>query len=462
MSKISTALTQLRTDRGEFMASIVSHFFRWLPDATYLKLLYRFKMGHRLDLHNPKTFTEKLQWLKLYNRKPEYTTMVDKYAVKEYVAGIIGEQYIIPTLGVWDKPEQIDWDSLPDKFVLKTTHGGGGGGVVICRDKATFDRQAAISRLNQSLSSDIYRGLREWPYKDVPKRIIAEQFMAPVKACAPKDLPDYKFFCFNGEPRYCQVIRDRHSKETIDFYDMDWAHQEFVGLNPVARNDLNPIIRNGLTPVARPENLEEMAEICRKLAKDEPFVRVDLYVIDNKKYFGELTFYPASGMGVFTPEEWNGRLGDLLTLPNAIGGGKYLITDEQITDLAKSSDLLDYKFFCFDGEPRFLYVSDSPSHSLAFLNTDWTRADFGRDDYHPLDNLPDKPENLEEMLGLARQLSAGKPHVRVDLYNLDKNIYFGELTLYTGSGFIPFNPKEYDGRLGDLLTLPNAMGGVNT
>lgn len=320
MKKIKTAIRLVKNDRGEFMASIVSHFFRWLPDATYLKLLYRFKMRHRLDLQNPKTFTEKLQWLKLYNRKPEYTTMVDKYAVKEYVAGIIGEQYIIPTLGVWDKPEQIDWDSLPDKFVLKTTHGGGGGGVVICRDKATFDRQAAISRLKQSLASDIYRGLREWPYKNVPKRIIAEKFMAPVKASAPKDLPDYKFFCFNGEPRYCQVIRDRHSKETIDFYDMDWTHQEFVGLNPVARNGLNPIIRNGLTPVARPENLEEMAEICRKLAKDEPFVRVDLYVIDNKKYFGELTFYPASGMGVFTPEEWNGRLGDLLTLPNAVGG----------------------------------------------------------------------------------------------------------------------------------------------
>ena len=312
MSKISIAIEQLRTDRGEFMASIVSNFLRWLPDTPYLKLLYRFKMGHRLDLKNPQTFTEKLQWLKLYNRKPEYTKMVDKYAVKEYVANIIGDEYIIPTLGVWDKPEDIDWDSLPNQFVLKTTHGGGGGGVVICKDKTTFDKTTAISKLKESMASDIYSGLREWPYKNVPKRIIAEKFMAPEKSPAPKDLPDYKFFCFNGEPKYCQVIRDRHTKETIDFYDMDWNHMPFVGLNPVARN--------GLTPVARPGNLDEMKEICRKLADSKSFVRVDLYVIDDKSYFGELTLYPASGMGAFTPSEWNGKLGDLLALPNAMRG----------------------------------------------------------------------------------------------------------------------------------------------
>ena len=294
------------------MASIISNFFRWLPDATYLKLLYRFKMGHRLNLKNPQTFTEKLQWLKLYNRKPEYTKMVDKYAVKEYVANIIGDEYIIPTLGVWDKPEDIDWDSLPNQFVLKTTHGGGGGGVVICKDKTTFDKTTAISKLKESMASDIYSGLREWPYKNVPKRIIAEKFMAPEKSPAPKDLPDYKFFCFNGEPKYCQVIRDRHTKETIDFYDMDWNHMPFVGLNPVARN--------GLTPVARPGNLDEMKEICRKLADSKSFVRVDLYVIDDKSYFGELTLCPASGMGAFTPSEWNGKLGDLLALPNAMRG----------------------------------------------------------------------------------------------------------------------------------------------
>lgn len=313
MPSIKRAINYLLHNRTQFMDSCIKNLGFMIPDKLYLSLRYRCLMGSWINWEKPQTFTEKLQWLKLYNRKPEYTTMVDKYAVKQYVANIIGEEYIIPTLGVWDRFDDIDFNSLPNQFVLKTTHGGGGGGVVICRDKTTFNKEAASTKLNQSLNSDIHSGLREWPYKNVPKRIIAEKFMAPEKSVAPKDLPDYKFFCFNGEPKYCQVIRDRHTKETIDFYNMEWNHQEFVGLNPVACN--------GLTPVARPENLDEMKDICRKLAKDIPFVRVDLYVIDDKKYFGELTFYPASGMGVFTPEEWNRKLGDLLTLPNAIGGG---------------------------------------------------------------------------------------------------------------------------------------------
>ena len=166
MSKIQSALQMLKSDRSTFMAAIIQNFFGWLPDKTYLQLLYRFKMGHRLDLNHPKTFTEKIQWLKLYNRRPEYTLMVDKYAVKKYVADIIGEKYIIPTLGVWDKPEDIDWDALPNEFVLKTTHGGGSGGVVICKDKKTFDRNKAILTLRDSMNSDIYRSLREWPYYD--------------------------------------------------------------------------------------------------------------------------------------------------------------------------------------------------------------------------------------------------------------------------------------------------------
>ena len=323
MASIKKSFDYLLHNPAKFCDSIVIRFFRWLPDKLYLSLRYRFTMGHWIDWKNPKTFTEKIQWLKIYNRKPEYTTMVDKYAVKQYVADRIGEEYVIPTLGVWNKPEDIDWNSLPNQFVLKTTHGGGGGGVVICKDKSTFDKRAAISKLNESLASDIYSNLREWPYKNVPRRIIAEKFMASQKSAAPKDLPDYKFFCFNGEPKYCQVIRDRHTEETIDFYDMDWKHQEFVGLNPVARNGLTPVARNGLTPVARPEHLDDMAKICRKLAAEIPFVRVDLYVIDDKEYFGELTFYPASGFGVFTPEEWTKNFGSMLKLPNvnSDGGG---------------------------------------------------------------------------------------------------------------------------------------------
>ena len=308
MSKIQSALQMLKSDRSTFMAAIIQNFFGWLPDKTYLQLLYRFKMGHRLDLNHPKTFTEKIQWLKLYNRRPEYTLMVDKYAVKKYVADIIGEKYIIPTLGVWDKPEDIDWDALPNEFVLKTTHGGGSGGVVICKDKKTFDRNKAILTLRDSMNSDIYRSLREWPYKDVKKRVLAEKYMAPKDMVNNPiyDLSDYKLFCFNGEPKYCQVIRDRHSKESIDFYDMNWRHQEFVGLNPIASN--------GINPVPRPLLLDDMICICHKLSENMKFVRIDMYVIDNRIYFGEITFYPASGMGLFNPDKWNEELGNLISL----------------------------------------------------------------------------------------------------------------------------------------------------
>lgn len=298
----------LKSDRSTFMAAIIQNFFGWLPDKTYLQLLYRFKMGHRLDLNHPKTFTEKIQWLKLYNRRPEYTLMVDKYAVKKYVADIIGEKYIIPTLGVWNKPEDIDWDALPNEFVLKTTHGGGSGGVVICKDKKTFDRNKAILTLRDSMDSDIYRSLREWPYKDVKRRVLAEKYMVPKDMINNPiyDLSDYKFFCFNGEPKYCQVIRNRHSKESIDFYDMNWRHQEFVGLNPIASN--------GINPVPRPLLLDEMICICHKLSENLKFVRIDMYVIDNRIYFGEITFYPASGIGFFSPDKWNVELGNLISL----------------------------------------------------------------------------------------------------------------------------------------------------
>jgi len=281
------------------------------PDKLFLELKFRLMMGQKLDLKNPKTFNEKLQWLKLYNRKPEYTTMVDKYAVKQYVADKIGEEYIIPTLGVWDKPEDIDWDFLPNQFVLKTTHGGGGCGVVICKDKSTFDITNAIKQLKKSLKQDIFLSLREWPYKNVPKRIIAETYIkSSLQQSCSEDLTDYKFFCFDGYPKYCQVIRDRRSMETIDFYDMEWNHMPFIGINPVYGNGF----RNGIHPVHKPEYLMEMINVCKIISKDTSFSRIDLYFIDNKIYFGEITFFPAGGIGKFTPDIWDYKLGDLLVL----------------------------------------------------------------------------------------------------------------------------------------------------
>ena len=281
-----------------------------LPDKFFLSCMMRVRCGYWPNWKNPHTFNEKLQWLKLYYRRPEYTTMVDKYAVKDYVARIIGEKYIIPTLGVWDKPEDIDWESLPDRFVLKTTHGGGSTGVVICKDKTSFDKGKAIDKLNKSLKQDIYRTLKEWPYKNVPRRILAEQYIEPLPET--QDLPDFKWYCFGSEPKYCQVITNRSSEETIDFFDTDWNHQDFIGLLSV-----NTSFKNAdLTP-ERPSDLAEQVRIAKELSKGLPFSRIDLYSINNKTYFGEITFYPASGLGTFEPSKYNEILGKMVLLPGA-------------------------------------------------------------------------------------------------------------------------------------------------
>lgn len=276
-------------------------------DVVYLKLLYYFRTHRLLHLNKPKTFGEKLQWLKLFYRHPIMTTMVDKYAAKEYVANIIGEKYIIPTIGVWDKPEDIEWDLLPSEFVLKTTHGGGSAGVIICKDKSCVDRNRVLSKLNKSLKQDIYIKLREWPYRDVPRRIIAEKFISNGD-----DLIDYKFFCFNGEPKYCQVIKNRDNNETIDIFDENWNHQKFVGLNSFCTSYQNaqdcPVI---------PLNYSEMLTIARRLSEGFPYLRVDLYDVRGSVYFGEITFFPTSGFGTFSPIEWNEKIGSLVNLPHS-------------------------------------------------------------------------------------------------------------------------------------------------
>lgn len=276
----------------------------WVSDKLYEKAQIYLSVGRKLNLNNPHTFNEKLQWLKLYYRRPEYSIMVDKYAVKKYVADIVGEEYIIPTFGVWNRTEDVDWNSLPEKFVLKCTHDS--GGLIICHDKEKLDKNAALARLNECLKRDFYILEREWPYKNVPRRIIAEKLLED-ETRSNDDLTDYKFYCFNGKPTYCQVINDRSSHETIDFFDMEWQHQEFVGLNPNARNaEVSP---------PKPKQFEEMKKIAQLLAGNIPFSRIDLYNVSNLVYFGEITLYPASGQGRFDPEEYNSILGNLIQLP---------------------------------------------------------------------------------------------------------------------------------------------------
>ncbi len=278
-------------------------FTRWMLDETFIKKQFYYTMGYKPNLTSPKLFNEKLQWLKLYDRKAIYTVMVDKYAVKQYVSKKIGEEYLIPTLGVWDKPEDIDFDALPDHFVLKCTHDS--GGLVICKDKNKLDKSKAIRKINSCLKRKYFYIHREWPYKNVRPRVIAEQYMEDSET---EELRDYKFFCFGGKPLYCQVISNRSSNETVDFFDMDWRHQEFTGL-------AKPYKPFSKTSINKPINFEKMKEIASILSNGMTFIRVDFYEVNGKLYFGELTFYPASGFGEFHPTKWNTIMGDLVVLP---------------------------------------------------------------------------------------------------------------------------------------------------
>lgn len=284
--------------------SILFKYFKWLPDELYIRILFRLRMGYSLDLKTPRTFSEKLQWLKLYDRRPEYTQMVDKAAVKDYVTAIIGQEYIIPTIGVWDKPEDIEWEKLPDQFVLKTTHGGGNSGVVICRDKTTFDRHAALKKLSDSMQQDIYYKLKEWPYKNVPRRIIAEEYIQPQEGT--NDLPDYKFFCFDGEVKALFIGTERSTGDVkFDYFDADFNHLDLIQTHALSGKVFN-----------KPDNFDKMKELASKLSEGIPNIRIDLYNVDGKIYFGEMTFYHHGGIVPFHPESWDYEFGSWINLPN--------------------------------------------------------------------------------------------------------------------------------------------------
>ena len=275
---------------------------RLYPDKFYIKAYYRLVMGSKLNLKEPKTFNEKLQWLKLYDRNPEYIQMVDKIAVKKYVANIIGEEYIIPTLGIWDKFEDIDFDKLPNQFVLKTNHSGGSSGIVICKDKKTLDIEAARKKLNKSLRTNYFYKTREWPYKEIKPRILAETYLEDESK---SELKDYKFFCFNGEPKIIQVDFHRFEDHTRNIYDIDW---KLLDLKIKLKNDPNFIIN-------KPVQLNKMLEFASLLSKNIPHVRVDFYYANGKIFFGELTFYHGSGTENFIPNSWNYKLGHWIGLP---------------------------------------------------------------------------------------------------------------------------------------------------
>lgn len=232
--------------------------------------------------------------------------MVDKYAVKDYVASIIGEEYIIPTLGVWDKPEDIEWDKLPNQFVLKTTHGGGSTGVVICKDKETFDKEKAVSKLRLSMKQNIYKTLREWPYKNVIKRIIAEKYIEPSPDL--NDLPDYKFFCFDGVVKALFVGTERSTGDVkFDYFDASFNHLDLIQQHPMSGKDIK-----------KPHHYDKMLSIASKLSKGIPQVRIDLYEVNDRVYFGEYTFTHHGGIVPFHPAKWDEVFGSWITLPEKI------------------------------------------------------------------------------------------------------------------------------------------------
>ena len=292
-------ITKLITDKKYRFNVLLRHgFYNKWSDERFLKKIYKIRMGESLNLECPVTFNEKLQWLKLHDRNPLYTKMVDKYEFKNYIKERFGEGYTIPTLGVWDSFDDIDFSSLPDKFVLKCTHDS--GGLVICKDKENFDVDKAREKINNALKSDYYLTSREWPYKNVKRRVIAEKYMEEDESGV---LTDYKVFCFNGVPKIVYISKDKAENPTTDFFDENFNHLEMRMRDP-----------NSKTVPKKPKFYDEMLDIARKLSANIPHVRVDFYYINNKIYVGELTFFHCGGLQRIEPKSWEKKMGEWIDI----------------------------------------------------------------------------------------------------------------------------------------------------
>lgn len=272
--------------------------FNFLPDKFFLKIRFRLELNKKLDLVTPKTFNEKLQWLKLYDRNPLYTQLVDKYEVRKYISNKIGDEYLIPLLGVWDNFDDINFDTLPNQFVLKCTHDS--GGLVICTDKSKFDRNLAREKICKCLKRNFFNLTREWPYKNVKPRIIAEKYMVDESG---NELKDYKFFCFDGVCEFLFVATERPYNTKFDFYDVNFNHLPIINGHP-----------NSNKKISKPIGFEKMIELARTLSIGIPHVRVDFYNVNGKLYFGELTFFHYSGFTPFEPESWDYKFGNMINL----------------------------------------------------------------------------------------------------------------------------------------------------
>lgn len=288
-----------------FLFKVANKLLYWLcpllSDKTYLKLMFRLKVGYPLNLEHPRTYNEKLQWLKLNDIHPEYAQLVDKVEAKKIVEKLIGEKYIIPTLGIWNTVDEIDWGSLPASFVIKCTNDS--GGIVVCKDKSKLNINKAKTKLKRNWGKNYYTKNKEYPYRHLSPRIIAEEYLEDESGF---ELKDYKFFCFNGEPQCLFVATGRQKGDTrFDFYDLEWNHLPIINGHP-----------NADFAIEKPKNFSEMVNVARQLSKGIPHVRIDLYNIKGEIYFGEMTFFHWSGTTPFEPIEWDYKLGDYIHLPN--------------------------------------------------------------------------------------------------------------------------------------------------
>ena len=425
-------------DLSTFIKKVCLHLhfhgcFKFLSDKLDIKILYLTHLGRLPNFRHPKTFNEKLNWLKLYNRNPLYTTLVDKYAVKKWVADKIGEKYIIPTLGVWEKFDDIDFSKLPNQFVLKCTHDS--AGLVICNDKSKFDKERARKKITKCLKRNYFYVTREWPYKNVSPRIIAEKYMEDADS---RELRDYKFYTLKGLSNFLLVVANRKEKSNLSFFNYFDGNGNSLQLQDIANTDKTVL----------PPHFEKMKDLAK----------INFYEIGEKFIVGQYSF-GGSEKKRFWDKEW----GEMIELPvNSmngqvcleINGKKLYIKHHQNRELALEKSIRDYKFFCFNGTPQVMYVSRDKAE---FPSTDFFDMDFNRLDMRMKDPnsfiAPPKPHCFEEMKKLAATLSMGIPHVRVDFYEINGDVYFGEMTFFHNGGFTHIYPTTWENKWGEQIDI---------
>ena len=300
IGKAKTAVSLLKTPSRLLLPAGQNGLLNFVPDEVYLKAVFRAETGYRLNLKHPMTYNEKLQWIKLYDRKPEYTMYADKYRVREFISKTIGKKYLVPLIGVYQKAKQIPWKQLPERFVLKCNHASGTN--IVCTNKQELDFLLVEQKMNSWLRRNAFWGGREWCYKHIEPCIICEEFLNTQDGKTPDD---YKFMCFNGVPRLIQVHHDRYGNHTLDYYTPDWK-----------KADLHRIDANtSKTILERPEKINEMLSIAKTLSKGMYYARIDLYYVNGSVYFGEITMYPTGGFSTFTRYEDDLLLGSYIKLP---------------------------------------------------------------------------------------------------------------------------------------------------